>query len=337
MTLTLSYNYAHLIAMSDGRGLFEHANETEPRREHGYCVDDNARLLLFLSREPSCHQTQVLSQQAINFLLEGQDLEGRMKNRMDVTGTWTDEPDVGDWWGRAMWGFGAATALHPESSIRQSASIGFECGLQQRSPFLRSMTFAALGAYEIILATPGHQGARELLHDFLVCVPDLPKDATWQWPEPRLTYGNASLAEATIVAGTALQQGEDRENGLAMLRWLVQRETLDGHLSVTGVGGSGPDSPRPQFDQQPIEVAALADACWRAFQLTSDTVWLETVEQAANWFDGHNDTGMRMHDPLSGGGYDGLEANSVNINQGAESTLAFLSTMQRTESLFSSR
>jgi hypothetical protein len=83
------------------------------------------------------------------------------------------------------------------------------------------------------------------------------------------------------------------------------------------------------FDQQPIEVAAMADACWRAHAVTGDPSWLRGVSAATAWFDGDNDIGLPMHDPESGGGFDGLQVDRVNLNQGAESTLAFISTMQR--------
>ena len=35
-----------------------------------------------------------------------------------------------------------------------------------------------------------------------------------------------------------------------------------------------------------------------------------------------------MWDPRTGGGYDGLTAHGPNLNQGAESTLALISTLQ---------
>ena len=114
-----------------------------------------------------------------------------------------------------------------------------------------------------------------------------------------------------------------------MLAWLLDLETLRGHLSVTGVQGRGPSDHGPQFDQQPIEVAAMADACWRAYSLTGDEVWARGVALAAAWFAGENDIGLRMYDAVSGGGFDGLQPDSVNLNQGAESTLALISTMQR--------
>jgi hypothetical protein len=60
------------------------------------------------------------------------------------------------------------------------------------------------------------------------------------------------------------------------------------------------------------------------------------VAAAASWFTGDNDTGALMHDEDSTGAYDGLQAVGVNLNQGAESTLAFISTMQRARSFASS-
>ncbi len=140
---------------------------------------------------------------------------------------------------------------------------------------------------------------------------------------------NASLAEAVIAAGAALERAVDVERGLTMLAWLLDVETRDGHLSLTPAGGRGPDEAGPRFDQQPIEAAAMADACARALAVSSDAGWTRGIELATQWFCGHNDAGMRMYDPSSGGGYDGLEEFGVNANQGAESTLALISTLQR--------
>ena len=72
----------------------------------------------------------------------------------------------------------------------------------------------------------------------------------------------------------------------------------------------------------------MADACERAAAVTADTSWLEGVDMAWRWFEGDNDTGAVMWDPETGGGYDGLTATGPNLNQGAESTLALISTQQ---------
>ena len=63
------------------------------------------------------------------------------------------------------------------------------------------------------------------------------------------------------------------------------------------VGGAGRDDVVPRFDQQPIEVAALADACARAYAVTGDDDWRRGVDLAIDWFAGDNDVGAVMWDP----------------------------------------
>jgi hypothetical protein len=97
--------------------------------------------------------------------------------------------------------------------------------------------------------------------------------------------------------------------------------------------GRGPADPVPGFDQQPIEVAALADAGGRAFALTGQQRWADGVDLALALFLGSNDSSTPLYDPISGGGCDGLERDGRNENQGAESTLALVSTMQQARRL----
>ena len=154
------------------------------------------------------------------------------------------------------------------------------------------------------------------------------EDPAWPWPEPRLTYANAVLADAMIAAGVVLDDAALLQRGLELLGWLVDYETVDGHFSPTPLAGRGADDARPGFEQQPIEVSSLADACARAAAADPSPVWPDGVRRAAAWFDGDNDAGLAMWDAQTGGGFDGLHADGVNHNQGTESTLAALSTMQ---------
>jgi hypothetical protein len=154
------------------------------------------------------------------------------------------------------------------------------------------------------------------------------EDAAWARPERRLSYANAVLPEWLIAGGDILGRPEVVARGLTMLAWLLDHETSDGHLSPIPVGGAGPGDDRPRFDQQPIEVAALADACHRAHLVTGDDEWRNGVDLAIGWFAGDNDLGAVMWDSLTGGGYDGLTPTGPNLNQGAESTLAMIATRQ---------
>ena len=328
------YSFDHLVSMSTPLGTFERAEYAKPRLEHGFCTDDMARILVVACREqrPTV-AVRELGELACQFIADAQDVAGKIRNRRSATGQWLDKPATEDAWGRSLWGLGTAARLAPREAIRQTALALFGHGAQARSRWPRAMAFAVLGAAEVLAVHPRHYPARGLLSSAAVALRRPVPDAAWPWPETRLTYANAVLAEALLVAGDLLARSELVEDGLLMLGWLLERETVDGHLSPTPVGGAGIGDPVHGFDQQPIEVAAMADACSRAAAVTGDNAWLRGVDLAARWFRGDNDRAAPMWDPATGGGYDGLEPSGPNLNQGAESTLALVSTLQHAHRL----
>jgi hypothetical protein len=335
-------NFAHLSRLTDDVGLLEHAKHAIARREHGYCTDDVARGLVVASRESETSTElqpglQRLSDCYLGFLMHAQDKTGAFHNRFGYDRRWADEAGLGDWWGRALWGLGTAAAGNGAEWIRVAARAAFTRGANQRSASPHSMAFAGLGAAQILRADPDDAMAIELLRDAATTIGAPSEDPEWPWPLRRLTYANAALAEVVITAGSAL--GDDRllSNGLRMLAWLRDIQSEGGRLSVTPAGGWRRNEPRERYDQQPIEVAALADACATAAAVTGDNRWEEGVNQCVAWFLGDNDAGALMWDPVTGGGYDGLMAHGPNLNQGAESTLAFIATMQHARRLSNPR
>lgn len=330
-----SLDLRHVLRMSDEVGLFEHADGAIPRREHGYCVDDVSRGLLVLCREPSASEAVIeLSGRYLTFLAHAQGTDGSFHNRLGYDRRWHDRPSTGDWWGRALWGLGTAAAGSSAPWIREAALGFFERGAHHRPIHLRAMAFAALGAAQVLTVDPTHRPARDLLADAVLaigaagtgrCAPD----QAWLWPQTRLAYGNGALPEVLLAAGHLLDDETALTRGLDLLGWLLDVESNDGHFSPTPVGGRGAADRQPGYDQQPIELAALADACATAFAITAEPRWAAGVRLAAAWFTGDNDTGAVMYDPVTGGGYDGLTAGGRNANQGAESTLALLSTLQQ--------
>ncbi|MDQ1609075.1 MAG: hypothetical protein QOE16_1807 [Microbacteriaceae bacterium] len=321
-------SFEHLFHLSDETGLFEHAELTEPRTEHGYCVDDVARGLIVAVREPNPSDRLVaLSRVYLRFIINAQTADGRFHNRRGLGQGWQDEAALEDAWGRALWGLGTAVAHSP--ALADEALAGFNIGAIRRSPWSRAMAFAALGAAEVLRIEPHSVIAQELLADAAKLIGSPSDVRDWTWPESRLRYSNAALPEALLAAGSLLGDATALADGYAMLRWLLDLETAGGHLSVAPVGGWAIGEPKPGFDQQPIEVAAMADACALAFELTGDPRWKDGLLSCAAWFLGDNDAHTALNDPESGGGCDGLERDGRNENQGAESTLALISTMQQ--------
>jgi hypothetical protein len=321
--------------MTDAIGLFEHALYASPRVEHGYCVDDVARGLIVVCRARPGHDLPGtdLAGRYLRFLTDSQTADGRVVNRCDVNGTWHGEPGVQDCWGRALWAFGTAAARCRQPDLAERALAGFGLGATRRSPWPRAMAFAGLGAAEVLRQDCRHVLARTLLADAARSVGRPQPDPRWPWPFPRLTYANAVIPDLLLAAGDILNDRRLVDDGLLLLGWLLAVETAGDHLSPTPAGGRGPGDPRPGFDQQPIEVASLADACARAFELTGDPLWSRAVDRAAAWFRGANDLGIPLADEVTGGCCDGLERQGRNDNQGAESTLAMISTLQHADRL----
>ncbi len=324
-------NFTHLLSLRGPFGTFEHAKLARPRIEHGYCTDDVARVALVLARhDRTLVSTDVneLLWSSLHFLELAQRANGEFFNRRSCTGEWEFPASSEDCWGRAMWALGTIYGRCEESGLRERARGAFQRGATVRSPWPRAMAFAALGASEFLRAAPYDAVARQLLD---ACVAVLDRENlsdSWRWPEDRLTYANAVLPEALIAAGVYLGYERIVDHGLRQLQWLLEMETPRGHLSVTPAGGRGRGEETRVFDQQPIEVAAMADACVRASALTGDPRWSQGRPLCEMWFLGHNAAGAPMFDERTGGGYDGLTGEGPNLNQGAESTLAVLSTFQ---------
>jgi hypothetical protein len=322
--------FDHLIRLTDDTGVLEHAEYSVPRIEHGYCVDDAARALAVVVREP--HPSTDLADLAVRYLSlirHAQTPDGLFHNRLGFDRRFEDAPGLGDWWGRALWALGVTARHSEESGLETAAAQLFEVSARHRPPHLRALAHAAVGAAELLTVRPDHGAARELLAAAADAIRRPGTDPDWPWPEPRLAYANALLPEALLAAGDALADDALVADGLALLRWLLEIETRDGHLSVTPRGGWGAGEPRSTFDQQPIEVAAIAEACVRAYRLTGERRWAQDVYRAAAWFMGANDLGVTMWDAETGGGFDGLTPSGANRNQGAESTIALIATLQQ--------
>jgi hypothetical protein len=321
-----SPKFDHLFSLVGPFGIFEHAEHNRARIENGYCVDDVARVLLVVAKEhQSSQQLDTLMELSLSFLEGAQSSDGTFQNRRSPSGECLNE----DCWGRAVWALGTTVVRHGHSEVGRRAGELLERSLLVRSPWPRSMAFATLGAVEVLGGDQANPRAVALVQDAMALLdrPVLSED--WLWPEERLSYANAVLAESLLAGGSALKDQRLIEAGLAQLRWLVATESRNGHLSVTSSKGRRRMGRHEAFDQQPIEVATLCDACARAGDLTGESKWSAVVDLAAQWFLGNNDIGAVMFDPLTGGGFDGLCEHGPNLNQGAESTLALLATLQR--------
>ncbi|MBN1648242.1 MAG: glycosyl transferase family 1, partial [Spirochaetales bacterium] len=205
------------------------------------------------------------------------------------------------------------------------------CVIDFSSP--RAWAFALIGIDEYLGRLSGDRRAgqiREILAGKLVQRYRDASQEKWQWFEDVVSYSNARLSHALIISGQGMEDPAMLDIGLDTLRWLLEIQTSDtGAFQPVGSNGfykKGKE--KALFDQQPIEAQSTISACIEAYNATAEMSWVNEARRVFEWFLGRNDLGLALYDPVSGGCRDGLHADRLSQNQGAESTLSFLLSLE---------
>lgn len=331
----------HLDELSDGTGIWQHARGTVPNPAHGYCTDDVARALqvdLMQARTVGWEQVAVSARRSLRFLEEAFEPGlGRFRNFRSAAGEWLERVGSEDCQARASLALAEGMAVE-DARFRQRAAELFRRALPAtlKLQALRPQATTLLGCVAAIRAGedgPAGAGLRSLTARLAGRFEGLSED--WPWPEATVTYENGLPPRALIVAGEMLANEKWTALGLRSLDWLgrVERGGL-GHFSPVGNAGWWPRGGAPaRFDQQPIEAASMLMAAADAFEATGEAAYADLAEAAYDWFLGANDLGVPLCDPVRGGCRDALTGGGMNSNQGAESTLAWLASLERMRQL----
>jgi hypothetical protein len=197
----------------------------------------------------------------------------------------------------------------------------------------RAIAFPILGMQAYLRRHESDQRVRELmksLGDRLLARFRHFASKDWLWHEAELNYDNARLPEALMACGRVTGDNDMVSLGIDVLEWLrdIQIDPSGGWFAPVGNQGWFPKSgSKVQYDQQPLEAAAMIGACLEAYACTQQEEWVQLALTCYNWFLGKNDQQMKLYDHANGGCRDGLMSNGVNENQGAESTLAYLTSL----------
>jgi len=336
----------HLKTLTDDTGILQHATYTIPDRHHGYCTDDNGRALMvaamgrkYMPADNVCLDS--LSSDYLSFLLYAFNVEkGRFRNFMTYARQWTEEVGSEDAHGRALWGLGRAVAFLDNPGDLAMSTTLFNKALKAVEHFdsPRAIAFALVGIHAYLHKFSGDsevRRAREILADRLFNQFKNNATKSWPWLESTLNYANGKLPHALLLSGQWMQRSDMIDMGLRSLKWLLTIQTEEGHFVPIGnKGWYEKGGTKARFDQQPVEANAMIEACVEAFNGTRDKTWIDNAVMCFNWFLGHNDLNMPLYDPKTGGCRDGLMADGINQNEGAESTLAWLLSLMTLQKLY---
>jgi len=330
----------HVHRLTDWTGIVHGAVFRIPEHADGYTTDDNARALVLASLIASSgaagdearREARSLTDTYLAFLWHAFDPQtGRFRDRMSYQRECLDEIGSEDAHGCAMWALGTASGRLDDVNLRGAAARLFSLALPAAAQLesTRGAAFTLVGINEYLRRYYGDHHAANARKDIaqrLLSMFRTHSSADWPWFEPQVTYSNAKLPHALILAGRWIESGEMVDSGLRSLAWLNRIQTAEpGQFAPIGNNGFYPrGGTRARFDQQPIEAQATISACLEAYELAGDEMWRTAARNAFNWFLGRNDLGLPLYDSTSGGCHNALHADRVDPNQGAQATLSFL-------------
>jgi hypothetical protein len=329
---------SHLDALSNEIGVWQHAVGTTPNVAFGFCTDDVARAMvvdLLHARELGWKPVAASAGRSLRFLEDAfEPLSGRFRNFRAADGHWLDSGGSEDCHARAMAGLAMATAEAPDTALVERAGRLFGRSLPAVRSFatLRGVAAAILACDRALEAGMGDEitGVHALLAARLAgAFEGVAQARDWPWPEPVITWENALLPQALVVGGRRMEDEGMIGVGCAVLDWLVREQTSEaGLFTPVGNGWWPRGGTRSLFDQQPIEATATILAAEAAHSVTGAERYREAARMAYGWFLGDNILRLKVADTASGGCFDALTPGGVNENQGAESTLMWLTALE---------
>ena len=330
-------NLKHLRLMTDDTGVLQHAKFTIPNRAHGYCVDDNARALIVATRAYDLDNTDSsvadLSAIYLSFLDDAFNSDaGRFRNFMNYERRWLEQVGSEDSHGRALWALGVTAGWGRIDGQVAVATELFHNALAALESFSdsRAIAFPILGIQAYLRRNADdHRVLKRMrsLGERLSARFVQYATRDWNWHEEQLAYDNARLPQALMACGRITGNDDMVSLGISVLEWLREIQLHPSAGWYAPVGNQGwyhKSGTKAQYDQQPLEAAAMIGACIEAYECTQGEEWIQLATTCFDWYLGKNEQQSKLYDHASGGCRDGLEQDGVNENQGAESTLSYI-------------
>tara|TARA_Y100000310_G_scaffold344591_1_gene458178 strand:+ start:4723 stop:6957 length:2235 start_codon:yes stop_codon:yes gene_type:complete len=326
-----SIKLRHLKNLTDNFGCIQFAKNTIPDKKSGYTVDDNSRALITAVLHKNLFKSEAsldLIKIYLNFMEFAQEEGGGFQNNFYNQNEKLDSHSE-DSFGRAVWALGYTINKSDSPEIVEKAKEllekSFDIFDSLKSP--RAKAFSILGLsyhykkyrdIKIILKI-------KQLADFLVDLYETQSAEDWHWFEGILAYSNSKLPEALFFAYELTGNEKYLKVAERTLNFLSDIVFVEGQLSPIGHNGwHNRNGERAFFDQQPVDASSMVQTYLIAYSITKNKEYHKKAVLSFNWFLGKNHLNQMIYDEVSGGCYDGLGSDALNINQGAESTVSYL-------------
>jgi len=333
-------NLDHLKKLTTNFGIVQFSKINHPDIDSGYTLDDNARAMIAMCQhfESTRNEADVpYINTYFKFIKYCLQPDGTFLNYVNEQRIFTEQNksvNLADANGRAIWALGylisMSSILPIELTTEAAATIQRTLVNVNKIHSTRAMAFAIKGLYYRNENYPSIRGTSLIrqLANRLVQMYRHEADNEWQWFESYLTYANSILPEAMLCAWLAAGDSIYKEIAKTSFDFLLSKTFQENGIKVISNKSWLHKGEYPVHEtnggEQPIDVAYTILALKKFYDVFNDEDYLHKMETSFNWFLGNNHLHQIIYNPCTGGCYDGLEENYVNLNQGAESTVSYL-------------
>ena len=345
-------NLDHIKKMTTGFGMIQFSKINQPDIHSGYTLDDNARAMIAL-----CQHYELTSdtedlpyiEKYLHFIQFCQQPKGEFLNYVNEAKEFTEqnkETNLDDSNGRAIWALGYLLSLGsvlPKALTETAAPVLLSALYNANNMHsTRAMAFVIKGLYYFNTKRPSTLNTYMIrkLANRLVQMYRHESDDNWQWFECYLTYANSLLPESMLCAWMATGEPDYKEIAKESFDFLLSKIFVQDRIKVISnknwLSKENESTEVVIGGEQPIDVSYTIMALGKFYQVFEDENYLTKMKSGFNWFHGDNHLHQVIYNPCTGGCYDGLEENNVNLNQGAESTVSYLMaklTLEKTQTL----
>jgi uncharacterized protein YyaL (SSP411 family) len=323
----------YLVSITDETGIFQHSKFASPNRKEGYTTDDNARALIVCAKHNTIHRnskTAKLADIYLSFLYYMQMKDGRLHNFLGYDRRFLDDVGSDDSLGRTLWacGYFINSNLDEEKKLlsKEIFDKALPHALTSSSP--RTKAFAVLGLGQYQRAYPKDQALSqnmiELIEQLLKLYEKESSDE-WRWFEAYLTYCNGRLPQALFEAYERIGDEDYLQVAKDSFNFVLKAQMSKGMFSPIGNNGWYKKGRlKAMYDQQSVEASCMVETALAAFRATHQINFRTAAQAIFTWFLGKNTKGLRVYNPNTGGCYDGITPEGLNLNQGAEATVTYL-------------
>ncbi len=321
----------HIRRLTNQVGILQHAKFSLPNYHHGYCLDDNARALQLTILAKSKYKTNEyddLIDTYLAYIMYVQNTDGSFKNFISFENCFLDEKGSDDSFGRAIMALGIVLQHDDRSYIIRIVNDILDKSYDRllESDSLRANAYILCGLHAIYNSGRYSKNITSkiaYLVKFIVHEYEQTTYSDWCWFEKKITYDNALIPYALLLSSEIINDNNCNEIAISSTLFLDQLLFKNGHLGLIGNDGWYSNfGLLSNCGQQPLEIPSLI-LLYKKMEELNPKIKLEgSAQKSYEWFFGNNNIKLSLYDKETKGCADGIEHNSINYNQGAESTMS---------------